>query len=93
MLQWLTLRAFLWATSIGNIQKPFLRCISRPVVGYMDWQVRLISRMKNISEKKKERKNSAEQGTEVVLLESFVKEFNPLCTFTSASHPHLKHHN
>lgn len=77
MLQRLALRAFLWATSAGNIHNPFLRHISCPVVGCMSWQVRLIKRMKNMSAKKRE-KNSAWQRTEVALLETFVKEFNPL---------------
>lgn len=77
MLRRLTLRVFLWATSAGNIHKPFLRHISCPVVGYVNWQVRLINRMKNMSAKKREKK-SAEQGAEVVIQESFVKEFNPL---------------
>lgn len=77
MLQPLTLRTFPWASSSGNIHKPLLRHISCPVVGCVNWQVRLINRMKNMFKKKGEKK-SAEQGTEAAMLESFVKEFNPL---------------
>ena len=78
MLQCPALRAFLWAASTGNVRKPFLRRSSCPAVGYTNWQVRLINRMKNTSTKKERERNSAEQGTEAVILESFVKEFNPL---------------
>lgn len=39
------------ATSADNIHKLFLRHISCPVVGYVNRQVRLINRMKNVRKK------------------------------------------